>query len=74
MVTRRIWEAAKAQNLPRAIVINKIDAPDVDLEGLVERIEALEENEREKLLDMISKYLPEEKPKPKVNYRKRKTG
>src|SRR6187402_316738 len=38
VVTRRIWEAAKAQNLPRAIVINKIDSPDVDLESLVEKI------------------------------------
>ncbi len=40
VVTRRMWEAAKAQNLPRAIIINKIDSPDIDLEGLVERIRA----------------------------------
>src|SRR3954447_23845514 len=32
VVTRRVWEAAKAQNLPRAIVINKIDMPEVNLE------------------------------------------
>ncbi|HYO09601.1 MAG TPA: elongation factor G [Tepidisphaeraceae bacterium] len=38
VVTRRIWEAAKAQNLPRAIVINKIDSPEVDLPGLVEKV------------------------------------
>ncbi len=25
VVTRRIWDAAKAQNLPRAIIVNKID-------------------------------------------------
>ena len=36
--TRRILEAAKDRNLPRAIIINKIDMPDVDLESLVERI------------------------------------
>src|SRR5437762_11286170 len=38
VVTRRVWEAAKSQNLPRAIIINKIDSPDIDLEGLVARI------------------------------------
>src|SRR5947208_1372972 len=38
VVTRRMWEAAKAHNLPRAIIVNKIDLPDLDLEGLVERI------------------------------------
>src|SRR5689334_21261790 len=38
VVTRRIWEAAKAQNLPRAIIINKIDSPDINLEALVQRI------------------------------------
>ena len=36
--TRRILEAAKDRNLPRAIIINKIDMPEVDLESLVERI------------------------------------
>src|SRR5688572_11508409 len=40
VVTRRIWASAKAQNLPRAIIINKIDSPDVDLERLVEKIRA----------------------------------
>src|SRR5437764_8828262 len=38
VVTRRIMEAAKLQNIPRAIIINKIDMPEVDLEMLVERI------------------------------------
>ncbi|HEX4792669.1 MAG TPA: elongation factor G [Humisphaera sp.] len=36
--TRRILEAAKDHNLPRAIIVNKIDMPEVDLESLVERI------------------------------------
>ena len=31
-------EAAKDRNLPRAIIINKIDMPEVDLEALVEQI------------------------------------
>src|SRR3989440_2536410 len=38
VVTRRIMEAAKLHNIPRAIIINKIDMPEVDLESLVERI------------------------------------
>src|SRR5579862_5770534 len=38
VVTRRMMEAAKIQNLPRAIIINKIDQPEVKLEELVERI------------------------------------
>src|SRR3954467_2568896 len=38
VVTRRIMEAAKHQNIPRAIIVNKIDMPEVDLEMLVERI------------------------------------
>jgi elongation factor G len=38
VVTRRMMEAARAQNLPRAIIINKIDSPDIDLESLVENI------------------------------------
>jgi elongation factor G len=38
VITRRMMEAAKERNLPRAIVINKIDLPDIDLEGLVNRI------------------------------------
>jgi elongation factor G len=40
VVTRRMFEAARERNLPRAIVINKIDSPDVDLESLVERVRA----------------------------------
>jgi elongation factor G len=39
VVTRRIWEAAKERNLPRAIIINKIDLPEIDLESLVSRIQ-----------------------------------
>jgi elongation factor G len=38
VVTRRIMEAARQQNIPRAIIVNKIDMPEVDLEMLVERI------------------------------------
>src|SRR3982750_2944177 len=38
VVTRRMMEAARAQNLPRAIIVNKIDSPDIDPEGLVESI------------------------------------
>src|SRR4051812_29568789 len=38
VVTRRMMEAARAQNLPRAIIVNKIDSPDIDLDGLVENI------------------------------------
>src|SRR3954467_15530217 len=38
VVTRRIMEAAKHQNIPRAIIVNKIDMPEVDLEMLVDRI------------------------------------
>jgi elongation factor G len=40
VVTRRIWEAAKNQNIPRAIIVNKIDMPEVKLEALIERIQA----------------------------------
>src|SRR4051794_38608368 len=39
VIIRRIWEAAKDLNLPRAIIINKIDMPEVDLERLVTRIQ-----------------------------------
>jgi elongation factor G len=39
VVTRRAMEAARGRNLPRAIVVNKIDLPDIDLEGLVGRIQ-----------------------------------
>ncbi len=38
VVTRRMWEAAKNQNLPRAIIINKIDSPEVNLEAMVKSI------------------------------------
>src|SRR5205814_1766583 len=39
VVTRRMWEAAKDRNLPRAIIINKIDSPEVNLEQLVSNIQ-----------------------------------
>ncbi len=39
VVTRRVMEAAKERNLPRAIIINKIDMPEIDLESLVSRIQ-----------------------------------
>lgn len=39
VVTRRIWETARERNLPRVIIINKIDLPEIDLEGLVQRIQ-----------------------------------
>jgi elongation factor G len=39
VVTRRMMEAAKERNLCRAIIINKMDMPEVDLEGLVTRIQ-----------------------------------
>ena len=38
VVTRRMMEIARERNLPRAIIINKCDMPEVDLEGLVEQI------------------------------------
>ncbi|MDB5333661.1 MAG: Elongation factor [Phycisphaerales bacterium] len=38
VVTRRIMDAAKERNLPRAIIVNKIDMPDVDVEALVEQL------------------------------------
>jgi elongation factor G len=38
VVTRRIMEAAEERDLPRAIIVNKIDMPEVDLELLVVRI------------------------------------
>jgi elongation factor G len=38
-VTRRLMEAARERNLPRAIVVNKIDMPEVDLPGLVKQIQ-----------------------------------
>ncbi len=39
VVTRRIMEAARERGLPRAIIINKIDLPDLDLEDLIGRIQ-----------------------------------
>src|SRR5438094_58779 len=39
VVTRRMMEAAKDRNLPRAIIVNKIDMPEVDLEALVAQIQ-----------------------------------
>jgi elongation factor G len=39
VVTRRMMEAAKDRNICRAIIINKCDLPDLDLEGLVTRIQ-----------------------------------
>ena len=39
VVTRRMMEAAKQQGMARAIVINKIDMPEVDLATLVDRIQ-----------------------------------
>ncbi len=38
VVTRRMMEAAKELNLPRAIIVNKIDLPDIDLPALVANI------------------------------------
>lgn len=39
VVARRMMELAKERNLARAIVVNKIDTPDVDLEALVTRLQ-----------------------------------
>ncbi|HEY1628979.1 MAG TPA: elongation factor G, partial [Tepidisphaeraceae bacterium] len=39
VVTRRIWDACRERNLPRAIIINKIDLPEIDLQKLVNRIQ-----------------------------------
>ncbi|HZN69212.1 MAG TPA: elongation factor G [Tepidisphaeraceae bacterium] len=38
VVTRRMMEIARDRNLPRAIIINKCDAPEVKLERLVDQI------------------------------------
>jgi elongation factor G len=38
VVTRRMMELAKDRNLPRAIIINKCDTPEVRLEQLVEQV------------------------------------
>jgi elongation factor G len=40
VVTRRMMEIARSLDLPRAIIINKLDIPDIDLEGLVAQIQA----------------------------------
>ncbi|HWB53361.1 MAG TPA: GTP-binding protein, partial [Tepidisphaeraceae bacterium] len=39
IVTRRLMEAAKDRNLPRAIVVNKIDMPEINLAALVGQIQ-----------------------------------
>jgi elongation factor G len=38
VVTRRLMEAAKDRNLPRAVIVNKIDLPDLQLEQLINRL------------------------------------
>jgi len=38
-ITQRMWKAAEHRNLCRMIIINKIDAQDVDLEDLTARIQ-----------------------------------
>jgi elongation factor G len=40
IVTRRVMEAARDRNLPRAIIVNKCDSPEVHLDTLVENIRA----------------------------------
>jgi elongation factor G len=40
IVTRRVMEAARDRNLPRAIIVNKCDSPEVHLDRLVENIRA----------------------------------
>jgi elongation factor G len=39
VVTRRLMEAARERGVPRAIIVNKIDLPELDLEGLVSQIQ-----------------------------------
>jgi elongation factor G len=39
VVTRRMMEIAHSRNLPRAIIINRIDQPELDLEALVGQIQ-----------------------------------
>jgi elongation factor G len=39
VVSRRMMETAKQLGMPRAILINKIDTPEVDLQEMVERIQ-----------------------------------
>lgn len=45
VVSRRVMDAAKDRNLPRAIIINKCDSPDIDLGTLVEHIREMFGNE-----------------------------
>jgi elongation factor G len=40
VVTRRVMEAAKERNLPRILIVNKIDSHDIDLETLVATLQA----------------------------------
>jgi elongation factor G len=40
VVTRRMMEIARSLDLPRAIIVNKIDVPDIDLEALVGALQA----------------------------------
>ena len=39
VATRRMMEVARSRELPRAIIINKIDLPEINLESLVARIQ-----------------------------------
>ena len=39
VVARRLMDAAKDRNLPRAIIVNRIDAAELDLERLVKQIQ-----------------------------------
>jgi elongation factor G len=39
VVTRRLMDAARERDIPRAIIINKIDLPELDLRALVLRIQ-----------------------------------
>lgn len=39
VVTRRIMEAARERNLPRAIIVNKIDLPELNLPALVKHLQ-----------------------------------
>ena len=38
VVTRRMMEAARDRDLPRAVIVNKTDLPDSDLPGLIEHL------------------------------------
>ncbi len=39
LVTRRMMEAARSANWPRLIIVNKMDAPDVDFNALLKQIQ-----------------------------------